>query len=50
MHAARVSTIVCAVVMAVQAVSAAPVYSRYRGVSIGDSVSVVDRLAPHDAE
>ena len=39
MHAARVSTIVCAVVMAVQAVSAAPVYSRYRGVSIGDSVS-----------
>ena len=39
MHAARVSMMVCAGVMAVQAVSAAPVYSRYRGVSIGDSVS-----------
>ena len=39
MHAARVSMMVCAGVMAVQAVSAAPVYSRYRGVSMGDSVS-----------
>ena len=41
MHAARVATIVCAAVMAVQVVSASPVYSRYRGVSIGDSVSAV---------
>jgi hypothetical protein len=45
MHAARLSTIVCAVVMAAQAVAASPVYSRYRGVSIGDSVgTVVDSL------
>ena len=41
MHAARIATIVCAAVMAVQVVSASPVFSRYRGVSIGDSVSVV---------
>ena len=41
MSAARVATIVCAAVMALQVVSASPVYSRYRGVSIGDSVSVV---------
>ena len=41
MHAARVATIVCSALMAVQVVSASPVYSRYRGVSMGDSVSVV---------
>ena len=41
MHAARVATIVCAAVIGVQVVSASPVYSRYRGVSIGDSVSAV---------
>ena len=41
MFAARIATIVCAVVTAVQVVSASPVYSRYRGVSIGDSVSAV---------
>ena len=41
MHAARIATTVCAVMMAVPVVSASPVYSRYRGVSIGDSVSVV---------
>jgi hypothetical protein len=41
MHAASVATIVCAALLAVQVVSASPVYSRYRGVSIGDSVSVV---------
>jgi hypothetical protein len=38
MHASRVATVVCAAVMAVQVVAASPVYSRYRGVSIGDSV------------
>ena len=51
MHAARVATIVCAAVMAVEVVSASPVYSRYRGVSIGDSVSVVVaslRMRPSD--
>jgi hypothetical protein len=41
MHAVRIATIVGAAAMAVQAVSASPVYSRYRGVSIGDSVSAV---------
>ena len=41
MHAVRVATLVCAVVIAVPVVSASPVYSRYRSVSIGDSVSVV---------
>ena len=38
MHVARVATVVCATVLAVQVVSGSPVYSRYRGVSIGDSV------------
>jgi len=51
MYAARVATIVCAALMAVPVVSASPVYSRYRGVSIGDSVSVVVaslHMAPSD--
>jgi hypothetical protein len=39
MYAARVLTVVSAAVLAVQAVSAAPVYSRYRGVSLGDTVT-----------
>jgi hypothetical protein len=38
MHAVRLLTVVAAAVLAVHAVSASPVYSRYRGVSIGDSV------------
>ena len=37
MHAVRLLTVVAAV-LAIHAVSASPVYSRYRGVSIGDSV------------
>jgi hypothetical protein len=41
MHAARIATIVCAAAMAVPVVSASPAYSRYRGVSMGDSVSTV---------
>ena len=39
MQSARVLTVVSAAVLAVQMVSAAPVYSRYRGVSLGDSVT-----------
>jgi hypothetical protein len=38
MHAARVAAVACAAVMAVQVVASSPVYSRYRGVSIGDAV------------
>lgn len=38
MHAVRLLTVAAAAVLAVQAVAASPVYSRYRGVSIGDSV------------
>ena len=41
MPAFRVAAIVCALALGVQVVSASPVYSRYRGVSIGDSVGVV---------
>ncbi len=37
MHAARVAMVVCVAVIAVHAVSASPVYSRYRGVTLGDS-------------
>jgi hypothetical protein len=39
MHAARVLTVVSAVLLAVPMVSAAPVYSRYRGVALGDTVT-----------
>jgi len=39
MHPARVLTVASAAVLAVQMVSAAPVYSRYRGVSLGDTVT-----------
>ena len=35
MHAARVATIVCAVVMTVPVVSASPVYSRHRDLTEG---------------
>lgn len=38
MHAVRLLTVAAAAVLAIHAVSASPVYSRYRGVSIGDSV------------
>jgi hypothetical protein len=41
MHAARLLTVVAAAVLAVQTASASPVYSRYRGVSIGDPVGAV---------
>jgi len=39
MHPARVLTVVSAAVLAVQMVSAAPVYSRFRSVSLGDTVT-----------
>jgi hypothetical protein len=39
MHTARVLTVASAAALAVQMVSAAPVYSRYRGVSLGDTVT-----------
>jgi len=39
MHAVRVLTVASAAVLAVQMVSAAPSYSRYRGVALGDTVT-----------
>jgi hypothetical protein len=51
MHVARVVAVVCVAVLAVEGVSASPAYSRYRGVSIGDSVGVVVaslQMAPSD--
>ncbi len=38
MHAARVALVVCAAMLAAEVVSGSSVYSRYRGVAIGDSV------------
>jgi hypothetical protein len=39
MHPARLPLIVSVAALAVQMVAAAPVYSRYRGVSLGDTVT-----------
>jgi hypothetical protein len=39
MHAARVLTVASAVALAVQLVAAAPGYSRYRGVALGDTAA-----------
>ena len=50
MHAARVATIVCAAVMAVQVVSASPVYLPLPGCVDRRLRQRGRRLAPHDAE